>query len=128
MFVEESDEGESEDKINRKFTFISIGIIFIIILSILFLRNTSFLEQKRSCQNIESNSPELTFQNSYCLGDQCATICDKQGENCRNVKTKEECEKIDVIAGNDLSKWGQDGKPDCVWTNENSGDPCKPNK
>lgn len=81
-------------------------------------------EKIRPCDNIDRNPPELTFELSYCQGDMCTVTCDKNGENCHPVTTKEECGKIDVVSDNDISKWSQDGKADCEWVNNN----CVPNK
>lgn len=110
---------------NKRIILILIGVILIVVVISLFFINTQ--EEVRSCRDIGTNSPELTFEASYCLGDQCAIICDTNGGNCRNVRTREECESIDVIS-EDLGS-GKDGRPDCVWVGDiNPEDPCKPNK
>jgi hypothetical protein len=79
--------------------------------------------QKKPCDTINRNPPEMTFELSYCQGDMCSRICDENGGNC-HTPTKEECEKIDVIKGEDITKWGQDGIPDCEWVQG----ACIPNK
>jgi hypothetical protein len=78
---------------------------------------------KKPCDSINRNPPELTFELSYCQGDMCSRVCDANGGNC-HTPTKEECEKIDVVKGEDISKWGQDGIADCEWVQ----DACTPNK
>ena len=78
----------------------------------------------RYCEDTNYNSPELTFEMSYCSGDKCATTCDENDENCYQITTEEECTKIDVVLENDISKFYKDGLADCEWINNN----CVPNK
>lgn len=110
----------------QKYVIISIIIIVLIAGGIIyFFGDTSKNSEKiRLCDNINRNPPELTFELSYCQGDMCAITCDENGENCHSVTTEDECEKIDVIASNDISKFDQDGKADCEWINNR----CIPNK
>lgn len=80
----------------------------------------------KTCKDIKGDI-ELTFEMSYCQGDMCGVTCDKQGNNCHSVTSKEECESIDVVTEN--LKAGKDGKPDCGWIEGRDPlDSCKPNK
>jgi hypothetical protein len=64
------------------------------------------------CEAVDTNPVELDFAASYCLGNFCT------GE------TEDECNEIDVINGNDLSQYAQDGVPDCAWVDN----ACEPSR
>ena len=86
------------------------------------------IEDSVSCKNLKS-SAELSFGMSYCMGDQCRSTCDDDGNNCHLVSTKEECEAIDVVSEIDIESWNPDGKPDCKWDDKlDVLNACKPNK
>ena len=69
------------------------------------------------CPNVQQSS-ELTYLQSYLLGDQCS------------FDTKNDCESTDVVSldNNQLSEnWSQDGIPDCIWHEEsNATKKCTP--
>jgi hypothetical protein len=70
----------------------------------------------RSCSEVNYESGEITFLQSYCRGDICI-----------NQVTEQTCEELDAVVlenGTLSEENGQDGVPDCVWVEEESS--CKP--
>ena len=84
--------------------------IAILIVGVIYLSNPF---KQITCNDIDRNPSELTFELSYC-----------QGDMCHDAQNKTDCESRDMIkVENGKIVSGQDGKPDCIWS-ENS---CKPN-
>jgi hypothetical protein len=70
----------------------------------------------KSCSEVNYDSSELTFLQSFC-----------QGNSCIHHDTKEDCENVDVVLtenGNLKEESGQDGVADCVWIIDTTS--CKP--
>lgn len=77
------------------------------------------------CENLRS-AGELSYGMAYCAGDFCSAYEDAEG-NLKTVKTREQCEAIDVVVRGNIEEHGQDGEGDCKWVEE--GQPrCVPNK
>lgn len=73
------------------------------------------------CREMNFDSPEPSFLQSYCQGDRCGF-----------VSSKEECELVDVVAvatgeGRLLEESQADGIGDCIWDESGSRfNRCKP--
>lgn len=80
--------------------------------------------KSKPCEKVDRNPPELTFALHYCMGDLCQFIDENNNGSSRLVRTRDECERIDVIKGDDINKFGQDEISDCEWLNGI----CIPNK
>jgi len=87
------------------------SLVFILILAAIFYWILPYLlASPKSCDDIDTSLPELSFEMNYCSGAKCITA------------TKEECETIDIV--NSQLEARPDGQPDCMWQNNN----CIPNK
>lgn len=102
--------------------YIIISIIFLVafLIFVYFKSEKNIQDTEYSADNpcktwTTNPAGEMTFADNYCTGGSCRNNCDSSGENCHGVTTREECERIDVISGNDITKIGTDGIPDCEW-------------
>ncbi|MFH0876196.1 MAG: hypothetical protein V1859_09740 [archaeon] len=102
----------------------TLKINYVIFSCIWLLLLASSCTDKSLCKNIVQSS-ELTFGMSYCQGDMCSVSC--SNGSCHDIRTKNECESVDVVSEKSIDSFAQDGKPDCKW-NTKAAPFCRPNK
>lgn len=99
----------------KYFKVIVVGLVIIVGILVIWWSKAG---RSISCNEINQQTPELTFEGAYCNGSFCGSVCDSQGTNCHQP-SKEECEAIDVLASQDSFEFGKDGIADCRWNEKN---------